>query len=88
MQGILNSSHGRIVFDTETGDIIEMVFFKKDDPKNYLPCITKIDVAEWLRAYPGESLAEEHDILDFGTWDIDGNYEDPCHEWREERNLI
>jgi len=45
-----------------------------------------VNWAEWLRAYPAESLPESVDILDVGYIAADGIYTPPCRQWREDRD--
>lgn len=49
--------------------------------------ISRVDVDEWRKAYPGEPLAGRTiDILDLGFWYEDGEgvrcYEPPAYDWR------
>ena len=45
-----------------------------------------VNWAEWLRAYPAESLPESVDILDVGYIAADGIYTPPCQQWRDDRD--
>lgn len=51
------------------------------------PDITAININEWTNRYPEESLDRDcaHDILDFGTYYVDGTYDPPCEDWRNDR---
>lgn len=46
------------------------------------PDIIAINKQEWLNRYPGETLDNDcaHDILDFGTYYVDGTYDPPCDD--------
>ena len=82
--GMLASSDGDILFDTVTGNVIEVRAF--DTSVSTLEDIVRVDVEEWLRQYPDEValLPNTHDILDFGLWRKNGRYEPPSLEWRAE----
>ena len=86
MDAELRSSHGSIVFDTQSG------FVKSEETDlgpEFGPAPYKIDVDEWRLRYPGESMEGEHDVLDFGYWYHKGRsssvYEPPCEDWRRDR---
>lgn len=52
------------------------------------PDIAQLDLDEWLITYTGENPETgEHDILDFGYWTEDGEYSEPCAEFRRDRIL-
>ena len=82
--GVLASSNGDIVFDTVTGNVIEVR--EVDTSVSALSDIVRVDVEEWLRQYPDEValLPNTHDILDFGLWRKDGSYDPPSPMWRAE----
>lgn len=78
---------GALVCDAKTGNVIEYMRggdWEKDG--DGYDTITRLDVDEWCRHYPNEPLeCAEHDILDFGSWDKNNNYEEPAHDWRKRR---
>ena len=85
-KGTMTSSHGEVDFDADTGAVIGVRDYDSDD--SYLSDIARVDVGEWKREYPGEDIANHHDILDFGTWGRSGKYDGPCLSWRTERRQM
>jgi len=83
--GTMRSSHGEVDFKADTGEVIEIRHYQDDDA---LKGISRVDVIEWHLRYPGEDIAQSHDILDFGTWEEDGKYYGPAEGWREDRNKM
>lgn len=72
---VINSSHGDLTVDCETGWIVER------RPDFTLNNIKKFDVEEWKKTYPTEVLTGmQVDILDFGYWLKNGEY----YDWRVE----
>lgn len=82
--GTMTSSNGEVDFNADTGYVLE-VRSANAKYENYLFDIVRVDVDEWNREYPGEDIANYHDVLDFGTWDRFGIYEKPCLSWRRDR---
>ena len=87
-KALLISSAGTLAFDPETGGVRRQAL-TEDYEKIQILCV---DVAEWRHRYPGEKVANSHDILDFGYWyeDEDGNirYEPPAEGWRLDRERL
>ncbi len=76
----LRSSYGYISFDEDGTD----PQIPEGQKRSYLNDITQIDVLEWCYMYPGEDpTANEHDILDFGSWGF-GKYEPAEPGWRDD----
>lgn len=79
--GTMASSHGEVDFRADTGQVIEIRHDREGS--DALFGITRVDVVEWQLAYPGEDIAQCHDILDFGMWwGVD--YSPAELEWRNE----
>ena len=80
--GELTSTNGTLVFDLQSGEVdkSQSTYYNEE-----LENIHVIDVQEWQEKYPHEQLCGSHDILDFGYWTDDGEYEEPAHDWREMR---
>lgn len=79
----ITGSHGRLVVETDTGRVDEMLStYETDEYKN----IDAVDIEEWLARYPFEQLTDgaSYDILDFGYWTDMGDYEPPCEDWRRD----
>lgn len=76
----VRSNHGTADYDCVTGWLTDSDWAAGQE--QYLP--TRLDVFEWRRKYPGERIVGEHDILDFGMWMQNGEYEPPEEEWRKE----
>ena len=85
-KGTMTSSHGEVDFDVNTGAVLGVRDYDSDD--SYLSELARVDVEEWKREYPGEDIANRHDILDFGTWEKSGKYEGPCWDWRRDRGRM
>lgn len=65
--GILNSSHGVVTYNAETGEVVQDSNDGCDQCWRSVP--VHVELGEWRATYPGEEPeAEEHDILDFGIW--------------------
>jgi len=82
------SSHGTIVFGSETGLVLT-------GESNLCGCeecpqVERFDVEEYRKFYGVEELpgSMDIDILDLGYWGTDGIYEEPCHGWREEVAIL
>lgn len=86
--GQMFSSCGRVLFDTVTGEVVScsLETGKRAYKGGHLP--VRVDVDEWRRRYPGEDIAAGHDILDFGYWMKNGEYEPPCEDWRKDRERM
>jgi len=82
------SSHGTIVFGSETGLVLtgESNLCGCED----CPQVERFDIEEYRKFYGVEELPGymDIDILDLGYWGMDGIYEEPCHGWREEVALL
>lgn len=82
-------SWGAVEFDTTTGNVVAL----HDEPASYIVengveergyrDIVKVDVAEWRKTYPNETLGDV-DVLDVGYWIRGGSYEPPVEDWRAE----
>lgn len=76
--------YGDLICDAETGNVVEYQrggdWQKEGDGYDV---ITRLDVDEWRTYWPSGDLFAGHDILDFGTWAIDGSYCGPEMDWRE-----
>ncbi len=88
MKITVRSSHGTIIFGSETGLVLT-------GESNLCGCeecpqVERFDVEEYKKFYGVEKLHgdKDIDILDLGYWGTDGIYEEPCHEWREEVALL
>jgi hypothetical protein len=83
-----HSSSGSIEFESETGIVTLFNLDKEDDhkpsPDDYKE-IVKVDIEEYERTY-GHKPNHDVDILDIGYWYIDGEYEEPCFDWRSDRD--
>ena len=91
MTAQLMSSNGTVTFDVSTGEVLETEGYGWDEDAQYIASIETVDVDEWRRRYPGEDIAGQLDILDFGYWyRSDGvrKYEEPCKAWRQEREEL
>lgn len=75
---------GTLVCDTVTGVVILYDRDNSDWEKegDGYDNITRLDVDEWRRTYPGGDISAGHDIIDFGSWDTDGVYCAPEWDWR------
>jgi len=67
----LVSSHGHADFDDQ-GILVESNLDTADYPLKDQP--KRLDVADFIRRYPGELRAGEWDILDWAFWTHDGRY--------------
>jgi hypothetical protein len=80
-----NGCWGTLFCDITTGNVIH---YKRGSrwkkPGDGYDHIVRLDVDEWRKYYPGEDIALDHDVLDFGSWDADWVYEGPETDWREE----
>ena len=87
----LQSTYGTVVFDIDTGLVQTLDLDSEVTGRPF-----KIDVDEWRLRYPGEDMAGEHDVLDFGYWYYkkkpgakrgrrNVEYEEPCENWRKDR---
>ena len=79
------SSHGVIVANPESGEV-EKVVSRCNCGECGLDDILKFDVEEYRKHHNAE-LPDTVDILDIGYWEKNGEYEEPCHDWREEMKL-
>lgn len=71
----LESSNGQIVADS-SGEVQQQLSSFKPEKPEHMPRL--LDVAEWKRFYPCEDPFEyEWDILDWGYWTAEGQYEAP-----------
>lgn len=75
---------GELTVDADTGKVIAYDDTDADEGGEYAD-IAELDVAEWKRRYPGESIEGAHDVLDFGAWSKHGVYIPPVEEWRKQR---
>lgn len=76
------SSHGTLTVDIRTGDVI-----KGDYDGEELKNIIRCDIAEHIKYWNIETIAESVDILDMGTWElIEGEeiYTAAEEDWRNE----
>ena len=86
---ILRGSHGEISFRPATGEVLKITNENGNEVGFYAGIIDHspavIDVREWENNY-GRKVTEdaEFDILDFGYYMKNGDYEPPCMDWREE----
>jgi hypothetical protein len=82
----VTGSWGTLIVDPFDGHVFRL----ENEPTEYeagetgYRDIVRIDIAEWLKAYPNESEFKGADILDVGHWFRDGTYEAPELEWRKE----
>lgn len=76
------SSHGEATFDAITGELKQDDLSCADFPPECHPF--KLDIAEWVKAWPGEKFENGGDILDWGYWLKDGTYVVPEEDYREE----
>lgn len=87
---VAHGSHGYIAFDNRTGEIVKVTPCNCGDLKDYSN-ILQFDVGEWYEHYRTE-MPIHLDILDLGSWftsvDHTQEYEEPAHEWREERKQM
>lgn len=77
---IFESSNGTLLVN-ENGEI-----HKDSDLSDWLLDIEKVDIEELDNYYKlnGLDLCEGGDVLDFGWWDKQGNYNKPKKSWRKE----
>ena len=80
------SSHGSIVYGSETGLVIDGE--SKLCGCTDCPQIDRFDLIEYKKFYGVTEMPDELDILDIGYWAKDGIYEEPCHGWREEVAIL
>lgn len=82
----VHSSHGKIKVDKTSGECVA-VYNEKGDRSfrdNELLTIVKFDIDEYEKKYgPAPYII---DILDLGYWTDHGHYEEPAHDWREDRD--
>jgi len=82
------SSHGTLVVDEDGVPVLEECEWEDDnDPNNWLKNIAKVDLLELANYYKvcGHGQVDfDGDVLDFGFWDKEGNYNVPDRNWREE----
>lgn len=72
----LESSNGQIVADS-TGEVQQQLSTFKAEKPEHMPKL--LDLAEWHEYYPGEDpFAFTWDILDWGYWTVNGQYEQPA----------
>jgi hypothetical protein len=83
----VSSSHGEFTVNPMSGLVLE--FDGDPDDEDYADYVnvTRFDVEEWKRAYPGEEF-NGADILDIGCWYRDGSYGGPEEDWRAEIALM
>lgn len=74
------STHGKFDFDWKTGIVSGTVLSSDFGAK---PVV--VNVIEWKKRYPKEKPVSSTDVLDIGYIDTEGDYNEPCEEWREER---
>lgn len=76
------SSNGTLIVNRD-GSINQESEF---DNESWLSEIAKVDVEELERYYKmqGLEVGLHGDVLDFGYWDNDGNYNEPERSWRED----
>lgn len=75
------SSHGVFSFDTETGLVTDTVGLDTSFGARPL----WVDVNEWKRRYPGETIDGDTDVLDLAYMGADGVYCEAAEEWRKDR---
>jgi len=83
---VVNSSNGTLVANLKTGKVLKAVStYHADEDGQFLKTIDRIDLAEWKKKYPDETLEEDDDldILDVG-YSYGDKYESPAHDWRAE----
>jgi hypothetical protein len=74
------SSHGTLTIDAE-GNVLN----NPDELEDWLTTIKKVDVEELVRYTKLMGLNEvlaDGDVMDFGYWDNEGNYQKPEESWR------
>ena len=76
---IVYSSHGQIIINYNTGDVINI----QGDEKGELKNIVRFNMEEY-KIYHGQ-IDDSYDILNLGYWDNKGVYEEPCQDWRDNR---
>jgi hypothetical protein len=74
--------YGDLFCDPETGSV-EYSRRRLEEGGRWLRRHHPLDVDEWRKFWPGGDLFAGRDILDFGTWAIDGSYCGPEMDWRE-----
>lgn len=83
----LTSSHGNFFFNL-SGKLIDKQLYASaalEFPECDQP--HRLDLSEHNQTYPDYPLRDSvWDILDWGYWTKEGVYEEPCWEWRAERN--
>lgn len=80
----VNSSHGTLTVDADTGDVISHENFEGGDG---LGGIKRFNVDEFKDYYNVRMINGDQDILNFGYWElINGilTYVEPAQDWRDE----
>lgn len=89
------SSHGTLFVNRDSG-VVERVILESDDvaARVELASMLVFDLAEYKKYYNTDTIPDSVDILNMGYTYKDTHirnsdaYEEPCHDWREERGLI
>ena len=73
----VESSHGLITANAETGEIINIEPYGADGELKYLQNIQKFNIDEWEQRRKEAVRDNGIDILDIGYWLKDGSYQNP-----------
>jgi len=86
----MTKSQERLTFESSHGIIVcnglGLIVRSESDLSDWLNDIAKIDVEELENYYTLNGIdfgeIDSGDVLDFGYWDMDGNYHKPDKNWR------
>lgn len=78
------SSNGEITLDAE-GNVTGVSLYTGGDER--LASIIKFDFGEYINNYGSLPDHGGFDILDIGYWNLDGSYQEPCLDHRNEIKL-
>lgn len=82
----VGGSHGELEVSVSSGYVLGCDLIAEQDGE-YMD-IVRFDIWEYAKEYPNETLGGSHvDILDIGYWMIDGTYEPPREDWRNDYRL-
>ena len=81
-----HSSHGCIVMNAKTGDVIKekAEYYDEKDPDCYIKNIKKFDIPEWEKYWGKPFDQTDIDILDLSYWNDNGTYDTAEESWRED----
>jgi hypothetical protein len=80
------SSGGSLKVDFQTGLVVECTTCRNED--NDLKDIVRFDIEEYKAYYGISEIPADLDILDLGYWNMDGGYEKPVQDWRNEMRRV